>query len=302
MNTLKTIERVFKTTFPESFRKLWELFLDKKVYILKVYNYEDFYVLNELAIAEMNTEKDDTITLEGELDKVRNLFQNRPTLQDFVPVATIGLLDIFYNCLAFKKVNGVISDESIYHIWCFLDAAPETINVKKIASKYSDLFGDEMHVNSLIYGTQPAGDQVILRATDNLYSHLFDSYLFLDGYPDTLAKELNRFFSMFDDIHFFDERGHTLYCETGGIRSMVLTTGDNVMQSLAKMNVSTEPTEVIYNNLQRILAGKLSDYKLVRFQWNFYRGDVASIGLGLTRNKNIEPLLDQYGMLFNNYN
>ena len=278
------------------------MFLDKKVYILKVYNYEDFYVLNELAIAEMNTEKNETITLQSELDKVRNLFQNRPSLHDFVPIATTGLLDIFYNCLAFKKVNGVISDESIYHLWCFLDAAPETINVKKIASKYSDLFGDEMHVNSIIYGFQPAGDHVILRATDNLYSHLFHSYLFLNGYLDTLANELNQFFSIFDDIHFFDEGGHTLYCETGGVKSMVFTTGDNVMQSLANMNSSPEPTEIIYNNLQRMLAGKLSDYILVRFQWNFYRGEVASIGLGLTRNKNIETLLDQYGMLFNNYN
>jgi hypothetical protein len=299
MSSLKMIEKVFKTTLPKSFTKVWEGLPADKTCILKVYNHEEFYVLNEAAIATLNTKNDKGITLDSEIKKVHKLISERPHMHDYVPIAVDSLYSYFYCFIAFKKNNGVIEDESLYSVLSFTDSSPEEFKVRKIASKYTDIFGDERYAEStgIFHGK---GEQFTIRAAEQIYSHLFERYAFMDSYLDFIAQGLNQLFSIFEDVKIFDEGGHTIYCESGGVRSVVFDSGDKVMIPIENVSIG-EPEMVIYNNLKNILGDKLGPYTLYIFHWRFSNEDVAPTGLGLSRNNNLDPLIDQYGMTLSRF-
>jgi len=295
MTSLKMIEKVFNTTLPKSFTESWEGLLKDKLCKLKVYNFGEFYLLNEAAITTLNTKKEAGITLSSALEDARKLMEKWPLLHDYVPIAIESLYIDIYCFIAFKKTKGVIEDESLYFVYSLTTGIPENFFFKQIASKYTDILGDDRYAElaAIVHAND---SQLTISASDHIYSHLFERYTFFGGYLDTIAKQLNKLFSTFDDVKFFDEGGHTLYCESGGVKSVIFDTGDKVMQSIESTNVK-EPETVIYNNLKRVLADKLGPYRLYIFQWRFFSEDVAETGLGLSRNNNIDSLINQYGMM-----
>jgi len=296
MTSLKMIEKVFNTTLPKSFTESWEGLLETRLCKLRAYNFGEFYILNEAAITALNTRKEPGITLSNELETVRKFIEERPLIRDYVPIAVESLYSYFYCFIGFKKTRGIIEDDSVYCVTSFVDSSPEVFNFKKIASKYTDIFGDERYAE-LAAHFHATDSQLTTRATDHLYSHLFERYTFIDSYLDFIAKRLNSLFSIFDDIKFFDEGGHTLYCESGGIKSVVFDTGDKVMQRIENTEVGVPvPQTVLFDNLKRVLADKLGPYTLYIFSWWFFSEDVAATGFGLSRNNDLGPLLDQYGM------
>lgn len=173
---------------------------------------------------------------------------------------------------------------------------PENFFFKQIASKYTDILGDDRYAE--LAAIAPAKDsQLTISASDHIYSHLFERYTFVEGYLDTIAKRLNKLFSIFDDVKFFDEGEHTLYCESGGVKSVVFESRDKVMQPIENIEVGVPvPQTVLYDNLKRALADKLGPYILYIFNWRFSE-DIAETGFGLSRNNNIDSLIDQYGMM-----
>ncbi|PSL22409.1 hypothetical protein [Chitinophaga ginsengisoli] len=299
MTSLKMIEKVFNTTLPKAFTESWEGLLKDKLCLLKAYNFGDFYLLNEAAITALNTEKKPDVTLSSELETVRKLIETRPFLRDYVPVAIESLYHYFYCFIGFKKTNGVIEDDSLYWVLSFIDSIPEKFNFKKIASKHTDILGDQRYAE-LAAIVHAKDSQLTISASDHIYSHLFERYTFLDSYLDATAKQLNKLFSIFNGVKFFDEGGHTLYCESGGVKSVIFDTGDKVMQPIENTNVP-EPYVVIYDNLKRALADKLGPYTLYVFHWRFFSQEIAETGLGLSKNNNMGPLIDQYGMMLRNF-
>ena len=261
-----------------------------------MYNFGEFYLLNEAAITALNTKKDPGVTLNKELETVHKFIEKRPLIRDYVPIAVESLYSYFYCFIAFKKTNGAIEDDSLYWVLSFTDSSPEKFNFKKIASKYTDIFGDGCYAE--LAAIAHANDsQLTVSASDHIYSHLFERYAFIDGYLDTIAKQLNKLFSIVDSVKFFDEGGHTLYCESEGVKSVVFESRDKVMQPIENIEVGVPVSQtVLYDNLQRVLADKIGPYRLYIFQWRFFSEDIAGTGFGLSRNNNIELLLDQYGM------
>ncbi|SDF09390.1 hypothetical protein [Chitinophaga filiformis] len=295
MTSLKMIEKVFNTTLPKSFTESWEGLLEDKLCKLKVYNFGEFYLLNEAAITALNTKKEPGVTLSSALKDARKLIDKWPLLHDYVPIAIEHLYIDIYCFIAFKKTKGVIADESLYFVYSLTTGIPENFHFKQIASKYTDILGDGRYAE-LAAIAHAKDSQLTITATDHIYSHLFERYTFFDGYLDTIAKQLNKLFSTFDDVKFFDEGGHTLYCESGRVKSVIFDTGDKVMQPIENTNIQ-DPEKVIYNNLKRVLAGKLGPYMLYIFQWRFFSREIAETGLGLSKNNNIDPLISQYGMM-----
>ena len=108
--------------------------------------YPDYYVLNELFIVELNTEKKSDINLSNELNRILSFVKKNPDLKDFVSIAADGLSIYIYSFIAFKKENGIVKSDTVYRIYFFLDCEPPRINVKKIASRFQVIFGDPEHV------------------------------------------------------------------------------------------------------------------------------------------------------------
>ncbi|HEY9047410.1 MAG TPA: hypothetical protein VIN08_16000 [Ohtaekwangia sp.] len=300
MKSLEIIEDVFTVSFPPLFKQFWRDFLEDWTCELKVYNHEEYYILNQCAIAELNTEKQEGVDLQSETRKLFQYIQGVPALKDFVPFAVSGLFHFYYTFLAFKRSGKAIEDVSVYRVYLFLDSEPEIINVKKLTNKYSDILGDEGHMHSIVYGQQPCpkGGKFVLRASDHLYSSLFEEYVFPTGYLDSVARQLNGLFKNFEGVRFSDEKLHTLYCESAGVKSVILKIEDGVAQSLESLDI-LESTRTIFTNLKSTLARELGEYTLYYYQWSFTGYDFPCFGLGLSKKNDLGSTLDRYGMLFN---
>lgn len=298
MTSIEIIENVFKVTFPPHFKELHRNYLDKALWQLCIYNYEEFYILNPAAIEALNTSKKEGINVQSEAENILTFTQEVPALKDFVPFAISGLFSYVHSFLAFKRSDKNINDTSVYRIYAFTESDPITLNIRKIGTKYSDIIGDEANIDLTLYRFPSRDNKMILRASDHTYSHVFDRYVFLGGYFDSIVKQLNHLFGIFDDIKFSHENLHTIFCEIGGVRSIIFKDQNGMAQAIDHFD---NFEETVLNILKNLLGDKLQGYSLHHFNWRFFVYDIPAPGLGLTKKTDIETTLYSYGMLPNNY-